>query len=418
MYLSLIENGLDSLRNGYGALNQYNELQISGGSDLEKSLALKNAIIQTHHGIEILMKYILSQNSEYLIFSSLDDNVKNAYKEKHQKKLDSVFQTTNIDKVHTVTFLEAFERLLSICNHSFSKEFIEKIKLLNLYRNRLTHSEISIDDETIILLFNGFLDELDLYLFEKMGNEYKTLSGYSELIKNYVNYETWLLEHNMVLKAKVLGKLTEIFQKLHINMGVNEVKRITDINVCNSLFKELYKAGFKLGTDLYNGTCSGDVSSLKRISDKHFSLFARDNNGEEIFKFKSLIIYNPRFDTNFSPIFIFESDNDELPSDKKIAIRSEYSISDKFVIDGFKIETEKEIIYEKERLCELYEKINSGELDFKFHHVCKYLSKTIFCMINIQGLHYGKFDRIVAKYYDKDGAEFEFFLRTALKNSE
>ena len=59
MQLSLIENGLDSLRNGYEALNEYDKLLISNGDELKKSLLLKSAIIQTHHGIEILMKYIL-----------------------------------------------------------------------------------------------------------------------------------------------------------------------------------------------------------------------------------------------------------------------------------------------------------------------------------------------------------------------
>lgn len=326
MHLSLIENGLDSLQNGYNALNKYKDLLSSNGSDFEKSIALKNAIIQTHHGIEILMKFILSQHSEFLVFSNIDENIKNAYREKHQKGLVSIYQSSNIDKIHTVTFSEAFERLSLICNHSFSKKFTERIVRLNLYRNRLTHSEISINDQEIILLFNDFLDELDLYLFEKIGTEYKTLSGYSELINNYQNYESWLRDHNMVLKAEVINKLTSIFQTLHINMGVNEVKRIEDINVCTKLFELLYKSGFRIGADLYNGVCSGDVTGISRISDKHFSLFAKDNNGAEIFKFKSLIIYNPEFNADFSPIFIFESDDDdELNQNEASAKREDYS---------------------------------------------------------------------------------------------
>lgn len=167
MQLNLIENGLDSLRKGYEALNEYDNLLLENGDDFEKSLLLKSAIIQTHHGIEILMKYILSKHNELLIFSSIDENIKNAYKQKHQNKCSSIFEVSNIDKVHTVTYTEAFERLCTICNHSFSERFIQKIQLLNIYRNRITHSEISIDDPEIVLLFNGFFDELDLYLYEK-----------------------------------------------------------------------------------------------------------------------------------------------------------------------------------------------------------------------------------------------------------
>uniref|UniRef100_UPI000B054977 hypothetical protein n=1 Tax=Syntrophomonas wolfei TaxID=863 RepID=UPI000B054977 len=91
------------------------------------------------------------------------------YKEKHQKNLSSIFESSNIDKVHTVTFSEAFERLNTICNHTFSDDFKEKIDLLEKYRNRLTHAEISIDDQDIILLFDNLLDELDMYLFSNIG---------------------------------------------------------------------------------------------------------------------------------------------------------------------------------------------------------------------------------------------------------
>ena len=59
MKLSLIENGLDSLHSGYKALNEYYSLLVSHGDDDSKSIKLKRAIIDTHHGIEILMKYIL-----------------------------------------------------------------------------------------------------------------------------------------------------------------------------------------------------------------------------------------------------------------------------------------------------------------------------------------------------------------------
>ena len=415
MQLSLIENGLDSLRNGYEALNEYDKLLISNGDELKKSLLLKSAIIQTHHGIEILMKYILSNHSEFLIFSNLDENVKNAYKQKHQNKYNSIFEVSNIDKIHTVTYTEAFERLRYICNHSFSNNFVEKIETLNVYRNRLTHSEISIDDQEIILLFNGLLDELDLYLYEKIGDSYKTLSGYSELVKNYQNYELWLRQNGMLLKAEVISKLTDIFKKLHINKGVNEVKRIEDIDICTKLFSELLSCNFKLGTDLYNGICSGDVTEIKRISKNHLSIYAADNYGEEIIKFKSLIIYNPEYSADFSPIFILESDEDnDLSEIESCAKREEYSRKGKFLIEGYRISSKKDIIFDPEKINQIYYKIEEGNIDFTYNSVHKYLSKTIFCMINIQGLNYGRFDSLVTKEYNKDGSELEIILRNAL----
>lgn len=416
MHLTLIENGLDSLRKGYESLNNYDNLLDSSGDELQKSFALKSAIIQTHHGIEILMKYILASQSEYLIFSNIDDNVKNAYKEKYQKGLNSVFETSVIDKVHTVTYLEAFERLTNICNHKFPKNFAEKITKLNLFRNRLTHAEISIDNQEIVMLFNELIDQIDIYFFNQIGEKYKTLSGYSDLIKNYEKYTEWLKEQNKLLKAEAIDKLTNIFQKLQINMGVNEVKRIEDINLCTKFIEELYLTGFKFGTDLYNMTCSGDVSEIKRIDDKHFSLFCKDNNGEEIFKFKSIIIYNPEFDSNFSPIFIFEADDDDdITEAENLVKREEYSKKGKYLIDGLKISTQDDIIIDCDQLHEMYYKIDNEPIDFKFHHVCKYLSKCMFCMINIQGLNYGRFNELIAQEYNTDGAVFERKLRRTLK---
>lgn len=416
MKLSLIENGLDSLRKGYESLNVYDELLDSGADDLEKSYALKSAIIQTHHGIEILMKYILSKQSEYLIFSNIDDNVKNAYKEKYQQGLNSVFESPNIDKVHTVSYSEAFERLSNICNHKFSKKLEQKISLLNLFRNRLTHAEINIDDSEIIMLFNELLDEIDLYFFNQIGNDYQTLSGYSELINNHEKYKEWLTENNRILKAEVIDKLTNIFRSLKINMGVNEVKRIEDINLCTRFFNELYKSGFKFGTDLYNMICSGNVSEFKRIDDTHFSLFCKDNNGEEIFKFKSLIIYNPKFTSNFSPIFILEADNDnDISEVEKQVKREEYSAKDKYFVEGIKISTCDDVIIEQEEYTKVYNKIEYEPIDFNYHYVRKYLSKCMFCIINIQGLNYGNFDQIISKHYNMEGNVFERQLRKILK---
>lgn len=416
MKINLIENGLDSLHKGYKALNEYDALSINHGDEFQKSILLKSAIINTHHGIEILMKYILSSFNELLIFSNIDNDVQNAYKEKNQKGLNSIFESSNIDKIHTVSFSEAFDRLQSICNHTFSKDFSDKIESLNNYRNRLTHAEISIDDQEIILLFNNLFDELDIYLFDKIGEQYKTLSGYSDLIKYHDHFKDWLIKNNMILKAEVLSKLTDVFKSLRINMGVNEVKRIDNITVSHKLFEELQDAGFKLGTDFYNGTCSGDVRSIKRISDKHLSVYAKDNNAEEIFKFKSLIIFNPDYSVDFSPIFIFESDqDDQLTALEEMGKTEEYTRKGKYFVEGIRISTEKGIIYDPDRLDQLYYEIENSSPGYKYHHVKKHLSRTIICMINIQGLNYGRFDDLISKCYDLDGELFTIKLRQSLQ---
>jgi hypothetical protein len=62
--MSLRENGLHSFGRG---LKSYDEYLSS-----HNPILLKDTIIFLHHGIELLMKQILVQHSEYLIFDDLD----------------------------------------------------------------------------------------------------------------------------------------------------------------------------------------------------------------------------------------------------------------------------------------------------------------------------------------------------------
>lgn len=410
MKLSLMENGLDSLKKGYKALNTYDELLDANKEDIEKSLALKEAILNIHHGIEILMKYLLYKKSEYLVFSNIDDNVKKAYCLKNQNKLSSIFETSVIDKIHTVTYSEAFERLTKICNYEFSKKFSDKIEKLNIYRNRITHSEVTIDDQEIAQLFDGLIDSLDIYFFKYIGEGYKTLSGYSDLVCNYEAYMEHLYQKNMPLKAEVIKKLVDIFQELYINIGCNEVKRIDDINICTQFINKLYSTGFVFGTDLYDLTCSGDVSKIKRIDDSHFSLFCDDINLEVIFKFKSLIIYMPEYNSNFSPIFIFEADNDNnLNTEHKVAIKENYVGHNKYIIEGIKISTHDEIIFSPEKV---YNINNINNIcNSSYHNVVQHLSRCMFSIFNIQGLNYGNFDNLLFEYQDLSSVQFQNMLK-------
>ena len=63
---------------------------------------------------------------------------------------------------------------------------------------------------------------------------------------------------------------------------------------------------------------------------------------------------------------------------------------------------------------ELLFEIDNATPSYTYHHITKYVSKTILCMINIQGLDYGRFDRLVSNYYECDGEELTIRLRESL----
>lgn len=70
MDFTLIGNGIDSLQKGYKKLEQCDELYISKPDEKkERYFHLKDAVLSIHHGVEILMKHILSYESEYLIYA-------------------------------------------------------------------------------------------------------------------------------------------------------------------------------------------------------------------------------------------------------------------------------------------------------------------------------------------------------------
>ena len=67
MSFSILENGADSLKKAKQSIEDYERVI----ADLSTH-HLKDAVIYLHHSIEILLKYILTVESEYLIFDDLD----------------------------------------------------------------------------------------------------------------------------------------------------------------------------------------------------------------------------------------------------------------------------------------------------------------------------------------------------------
>lgn len=67
MEYSLLENGIDSLKKAKTNIEEYEKYHKGSSYDF-----LKDAIIFLNHGIEILLKYILSKQNESLIFTDIN----------------------------------------------------------------------------------------------------------------------------------------------------------------------------------------------------------------------------------------------------------------------------------------------------------------------------------------------------------
>ncbi|MFW5795101.1 MAG: hypothetical protein ACOCV1_06415, partial [Bacillota bacterium] len=181
MKISLLDNGLDSLKKGFSYLKTYEKEYHLEEENEKRFYLLKDAILSVHHGIEILLKYILYKESEYLILSEINENVKNAFVDKRNKKLKSIFETNLSDKIHTVSFEESIERIEKICGFILKNSLSQKFMKLQKYRNQIIHAEFNFNENEINKLFDGLVDDIDGFLKDTIGNEYKTLTGYGEL---------------------------------------------------------------------------------------------------------------------------------------------------------------------------------------------------------------------------------------------
>ena len=127
MTIDMLRNGMDSLKRGFSCYHEYSAtVKDKDQPSLDDYFILKQAVLSTHHGVKILLKYILDKKSEFLIVDEIDNTYKSAYKEKLPKNYQSVFQTSKANKIHTITYEEALNRVMSICDVVYTKRLYPK----------------------------------------------------------------------------------------------------------------------------------------------------------------------------------------------------------------------------------------------------------------------------------------------------
>ena len=394
MHITMLDNGIDSIQKGFTDYLEYTE-SIKGKTvpAPEDYYILKQAILSTHHGVEILLKYILYCKSEFLIIDEFKNEYKKAYKEKTEDNLDSVFQTSNAYKIHTITYDEALERVKYFTDTQLSDQLITKLQELNIIRNALTHAEVFVEDSKIDSLFDNLLIELDVLFLKAIGPTYKTFYGYSEIKANYDKYMDFLDTHKMEIMKDVVEAFSKAAEKTHLYSGQEEVKYIDDIRVAKVILKALQEKQ-TFGMDLFNSWCSGKAR-LKVREDGHISIWAEDNNDEVIIKFKSMIVYIPKIESNHSPVIILESDNDSIESEYEQFIQIEDGVK---YIEGLCIKDPDETItFQPKDINEFQQRCDyDEEFIIPYHYnITRFFSQRVFGCFNIQGLPYWNFHKLL-----------------------
>ena len=400
MNISMLENGMDSLQHGFHSYLQYKERTKDRQPELQDYFILKQAILNTHHGIEILLKYIVQKKSEFLIIKEIDKTYRKAYTEMRENGMTSVFNTLLASKIHTITYEEALERVKDLCGVQIETTVENKLKDLNVYRNALTHAEINVNDEIVEKLFDGLLVDLDVLFLKAIGEKYEAFYGFSEVKANYDHYMKYYDEKNLPLKKSAFEAYMKAIEKNGMQAS-DKIAYTEDIGKAKKILNIMQK-NLEFGMDLYNGYCSGKVK-IKVLDDGHISIWAYDNNDEYIFKFKSLILFVPEYKSNESPILVLESADDVVEDENK-----KYVYDD--ILEGRYIQDKVE--FNPDLLQKFYYHRDYDETFVvpKNYGIVKFLKGRIFGCFNIQGLRYWNFRVLLGEAENKSGIEFKELL--------
>jgi hypothetical protein len=143
--MSLLENGVDSLKSSYLIMEKISGLQEGINHNI------KDAVISLNHGIEILFKLVLKEIHEYLVFSDLD-NYMLARKKMLSENKNNVFEAK--PSLKTITLNEAIRRARYLCDIEVKDDLEIVINYLNKKRNEFMHYEINLCEEEMTELIS------------------------------------------------------------------------------------------------------------------------------------------------------------------------------------------------------------------------------------------------------------------------
>lgn len=326
--------------------------------------------------------------------------------------MNSVFESQLKHKIHTVNYTEAIERVKMLPNITLEKTLEDKLIQLELFRNLIMHSAPHLDENEINNTLDELANHLDSFFFSSIGKSYKTISGYSEFVKNFRSFQNTLTNNSNSLKLKTNKTILEALKCSKMNIGTYEVKRFTDINSCTKFFSSIFSSDLRFAGDLYNGYCSGDIK-IKRASEELFHLTFDDKELTIEFGLKSIILFLPKLDSLTSPMIYVECNRpDEKDPLYLKNITKDYNGIEN--VDYLSIETGEFVFGEKE--IEDFYNLNKRPKHSK--HI-RFYSPGLLAFLNIQGLKYNR----GSKYFIQEnigllGKEAEVILRKDIEYLE
>lgn len=194
--LSLMENAIHSYTNGKKKLSAFNKNQ--------NQWDLKEAILYIHNGMELLLKHILAEQNEFLIFEDVNEASKSKIKAKEQGV--NIFELNK--PPNTVKFASAISRVKSIYDGS-ETDIFGLLEELNKLRNQIQHYGGQLNTIKTYELLES-LTKKSSNLFShfniKIAKLENTVEGISSITNHYVRNEKELLTRLITLMQKFNGQ--------------------------------------------------------------------------------------------------------------------------------------------------------------------------------------------------------------------
>lgn len=212
MEYSLLENGIDSLKKAKTNIEEFEKYYKKSSYHF-----LKDSIIFLNHGIEILLKYILSKQNESLIFTDIDlymeakkilkdqsKGKKNPFEFNRRNVFDVNLSNGNKKKqLYTINLNEAIKRIKFLLDIELSENVEAAITLINEYRNHITHHSIVLDEssvqelvEKIKFLYKYILDFFNDHITERNVMEEVDANRYLYTKQEWEQYQRDLEDYH------------------------------------------------------------------------------------------------------------------------------------------------------------------------------------------------------------------------------
>lgn len=404
MKISLIDNGLDSLRKAYSFLKEYEDLREAGAEEVQRFFKLKDAILSMQHGIEILLKYLLSSRNEILLFSEINQKLRAAYAKRRAGDIEHLYDN---DDVHTVTFKESIDRLNDICGLEISEKLRKDLLKVEKWRNSITHAAILQNEQEVSGVLARLMPRLDDFFSPTIGDAYVQGQGRSELDRAFRLFKKVYGEHPNATKSAVIERLIRSLRENNIkSVTAPGVFATNDAAKAYSILSNMQGDGITYGADMINLHCSGEMQVSKLDREGVIELYAADIQVRYAFQFSHLVVYVPQVEGGTSPlIFIYAKTSSVLGNDPELSENFGYQTQGgiEFVDDGSE-KWEKQEIYRVLDAENMYDDScgdeddefpRSGRQTRPFIRKYRFLSDCCVCFMNVQTLSHGAAKQIL-----------------------